>query len=319
MLSSLRSWVMSDPKPDPPAPLLTTWEVAAAAGEPFAVVRVRNLQGTIPVGRDAWGRANKLQPALISTEVSFTKPFGTAAADDKVSAETAHYGNLSKNLMGGLELWNSSTPPKDPKVAEKAETEGPTSADVFELLWVGLTGRVVDGSQRALPLDRVPFLDTGRLRSLSLTVKLPKASLVGTGVSLTVMACFKEDDDKNPQVSYARSLRIHELHVPTLIGVNSNERKAKQMVVADIEIDRLDIRRDIHPEVERLITETMEASSFETLEALGAQLADRILSDFKVGDDPKSARERGWQVKISLGKPIAVPFADSPEVVIRAG
>jgi hypothetical protein len=63
----------------------------------------------------------------------------------------------------------------------------------------------------------------------------------------------------------------------------------------------------------------MEGSSFETLEALGALMAERILTEFKIGDDPKTARERGWQVKISLGKPIAVPFADSPEVVIRAG
>lgn len=65
--------------------------------------------------------------------------------------------------------------------------------------------------------------------------------------------------------------------------------------------------------------QAMEGSSFETLEALGALMAERILTEFKIGDEPKTARERGWQVKISLGKPIAVPFADSPEVVIRAG
>lgn len=63
----------------------------------------------------------------------------------------------------------------------------------------------------------------------------------------------------------------------------------------------------------------MEGSSFETLEALGALIAEKILNDFKVGEDPKTGRERGWQVKISLAKPIAVPFADNPEVVVRAG
>lgn len=246
---------MPDPKQDPPAPLLTTWQVAAAAGEPFAIVRVRNLQGMIPVGRDAWGRANKAQPALISTEVSFAAPFGAASAQDKVGAETAHYGNLSKNLLGSLEVWTRSTPPRDPETAARAEAEGPSSADVFELLWVGLTGRVVDGSLRALPLDRVPFLDTDRLRSLALTVHLPKASLLGAGVSLTVTACFREGGDENPLSSYARTLRIHGLHVPTLIGVNANERKAKQMVVADVEIERLDTTRDIHPEIEKLVVE----------------------------------------------------------------
>jgi dihydroneopterin aldolase len=256
MFSSLKSWIMPDPKRDPPAPLLTTWQVAAAAGEPFAVVRVRNLQGMVPVGRDAWGRSNKPQPALISTEVSFSRPFAAASAQDKVSAETAHYGNLSKNLLGSLELWASSTPPRGPEAAKEADRgDGPSSADVFELLWVGLTGRVVDGSTRALPLDRVPFLDTDRLRSLALTVHLPKASLLGLGVSQTVTACFKQGEDKNPLNSYARSLRIHDLHIPTLIGVNANERTAKQMVVADVVIDRLDVKRDIHPEIERLVTE----------------------------------------------------------------
>ncbi|KAK6062669.1 dihydroneopterin aldolase family protein [Seiridium cupressi] len=310
---------MTTPKPDPPAPLLSTWAVAAAAGEPIAVVRVRNLQGTIPVGRDAWGRANKPQPALVSTEVSFARPFGAASESDKVSGDTAHYGNLSKNLLGSLKLFDSSSPPKDPAVLARAETDGPSSGDVFELLWVGLTGRVVDGSTRALPLDRVPFLDTDRLKSLSLTVHLPKASLLGSGVSLTVTACFQAGSEKNPLKSYARSLRLHDLHIPVLIGVNDNERKAKQMVVADVEIDKLDVTRDIHPEIERLVTETMEASTFETLEALGALVTGRILEEFKVGDDPKTARERGWQVKLTLGKPIAVPFADSPEVIIKAG
>ncbi|KAH8675774.1 Dihydroneopterin aldolase-domain-containing protein [Xylariales sp. PMI_506] len=310
---------MSPPKTDAPAPLLSTWQVVAAAGEPFAVVRVCNLQGSISVGRDAWGRANKQQPALISTEVSFSKPFGTASVDDKVTQETAHYGNLSKNLLNSLGLFASATPPKDPKVAEKAAAEGPSSADVFELLWVGLTGRVVDGSERALPLDTLPFLDTNRLKSLAMTLHLPKASLLGDGVSLTVTGCFHEVQDTNPLLSHARSLRIHNLRVPTLIGVNANERLAKQMVLADVVIDRLDVTRDIHPELEKLVVEIMEASSFETLEALGTLIAGRILSDFKIGDDPKPARERGWQVKISLAKPIAVPFADNPEVIIRAG
>lgn len=48
-------------------------------------------------------------------------------------------------------------------------------------------------------------------------------------------------------------------------------------------------------------------------------MAGKILDEFKIGDDPKTGRERGWQVKIALGKPIAVPFADSPEVVIKMG
>lgn len=269
---------MSTPKPDPPAPLLSTWKVAAAAGEPIAVVKVRNLQGVLPVGRDAWGRPNKPQPALVSTEVSFSKPFSAASESDKVNAETAHYGNLSKNLLGSLKLFEKSTPPRDPEAAARAVADGPSSGDVFELLWVGLTGRVVDGSVRALPLDRVPFLDTDRLKSLALTVYLPKASLLGSGVSLTVTACFREGSEENPLRSYARSLRLHGLHVPVLVGVNENERTAKQMVVADVEIDRLDTTRDIHPEVEKIVTEVSTMLEL-TRRIPHENIADRVVDD----------------------------------------
>lgn len=311
---------MTDTKPDPAAPLLSLWQVSSAAGEPVAIVRVTNLVGTIPAGRDAWGRANKLQPTLLSTEVSFARPFGTASADDKIDTETAHYGILSKTLLAGLDLWSTSQPPKDPNVAGRAESEGPGSGDVFEMLWATLTGRTVDGSQRALPAEQLPFLDAEKLRSLRLTLDLPKASLLGEGVALTVVACFRNGVvEGNPLASYARALRIHGLRVPTLIGVNENERKARQTVVADVEIDRLDVVRDIHPELERIVVEAMEASSFETLEALGAHLADRILSNFKIGEDPKSGRDRGWLVNITLAKPIAVPLAESPSVQIKMG
>lgn len=251
------------PKPDPPAPFVNAWQVRADAGEPVAVVRVRNLQGAIPVGRDAWGRSNKLQPVLLSSEVSFAAPFATASADDKLTSETVHYGNLSKTLLDGLELWDQGTPAKTPAAAApgsaeagaEAEIKTPRTADIFELLWVRMTGRVVDGSRIELPLDQIPFLDAAKIRSLSLTMYFPKASLLGAGVSLTTTACFKEVPENNPLRSYSRSLRIHGLHIPTLIGINSNERTAKQMVVADVDIDRFDVTDDIHSDLERTIVE----------------------------------------------------------------
>ncbi|RWA08856.1 hypothetical protein EKO27_g6253 [Xylaria grammica] len=317
----------ADPDPDPAAPLVSTWQVRADAGEPLAIVRVRNLQSVMTAGRDAWGRVAKPQPVLISSEVSFTRPFETASARDTVNAETVHYGSLSKALLGGMELFATSSPSSDKAKTSSGKTEGdggvPGTADVFEVLWVKLTGRVVDGSRVALPLDQVPFLDATRLRSLALTVHLPKASLLGSGVSLATTACFTDADDlagerkKNPLRSYARSLRLHGLLVPTLIGVNYNERAAKQMVVVDVEIDRFDAREDIHPELERLVVETLELSSFETLEALGTHIANQILTEFRIGDSPQSMRERGWQVRVCLEKPIAVPFADCPSVEVR--
>ncbi|KAI0022572.1 Dihydroneopterin aldolase-domain-containing protein [Xylariomycetidae sp. FL0641] len=314
------------PKPDPPAPLANTWDVRAAAGEPVAVVRVRNLASAIPVGRDAWGRANKLQPVLLSSEVSFARAFGTASARDEVNAETVHYGSLSKTLLGSLELWGQNRTAQQTQatgVTAKADAaaDAPRTADVFQLLWVRITGRTVDGSRVALPPDQVPFLDAARLRSLALSIHLPKASLLGAGVSLATTACFKPQPEagQNPLRSYARTLRLHGLHVPTLVGVNDNERKAKQMLVADVEIERFDVEEDVHSELERLVVETMEGSSFETLEALGTTIANKILHDFRTGDKPTTMKERGWQVKVCLEKPIAVPFAECPAVEVRMG
>ncbi|KAI2466598.1 Dihydroneopterin aldolase-domain-containing protein [Annulohypoxylon bovei var. microspora] len=332
---------------DPPAPLVSSWRARADAGEPVAVVRVRNLQASIPVGRDAWGRSGILQPVLLSSEVSFARPFsGNASSSspaegapsasgetDDLDAGTVHYGSLSKTLLSSLELWGQGNMPKAAVAATggAAKVEAPRTADVLELLWVRMTGRVVDGSRIALPLDQLPFLDAAKLRSLALTISLPKASLLGAGVSLTTTASFRDEfvdkggknegggekaNSKNPLQSYSRSLRIQGLHVPTLIGVNSNEREAKQMVVASVEIDRYDAVEDVHSDLERIIVETIEASSFKTLEALASQVANKILSDFRIGDNPAPMKERGWKVKVCLEKPIAVPFAECPSVEV---
>ncbi|KAI1640411.1 serine/threonine-protein kinase psk1 [Biscogniauxia mediterranea] len=322
----------TEAKTDPPAPLVSAWQVRAEAGEPVAVVRVRNLQSALPIGRDAWGRSNKLQPVLLSSEVSFAQPFCSASADDKLNAETVHYGTLSKTILGSLELWGqgqgqgnrTKTPAAEVvaatgSAADATQVDGPTTADVFELLWVRMTGWVLDGSRVALPADQLPFLDAARLRSLSLTLHLPKASLLGAGVSLTAAACFQEAPVKNPLRSYSRTLRIHGLHVQALIGINPNERQAKQMIVVDVEIERFDVADDIHTELERTVVDAIEASSFGTLEALGTHVAEKILSDFRIGDSPTPMRERKWQVKVCIEKPIAVPLAECPSVEIRMG
>ncbi|KAI0409422.1 Dihydroneopterin aldolase-domain-containing protein [Xylaria palmicola] len=314
----------ADPE-DPAAPLVSAWQVHAEAGEPRAVVRVRDLQSVMVAGRDAWGRTAKPQPVLLSSEVSFARPFETASACDALSPETVHYGSLSKTLLGGMAPFSRSLDATTTAAATDGGGGGgaPRTADVFEMLWVLMTGRVLDGSRVALPPDQLPFLDAARLRSLGLTLHLPKASLLGAGVSLTTTACFCDagggEGRRNPLRSYARCLRLHALRVPTLIGVNANERTARQMVVVDVEIDRFDVREDIHAELEGAVVATLDASSFETLEALGTHIANEILDEFRIDGSPLSMRDRGWQVRVCIEKPIAVPFADCPSVEVRLG
>lgn len=258
----------ANPTPNPPAPLVSTWQVRTEAGEPQAIVRVTNLQSVMTAGKDPWGRAARLQPVLLSSEVSFSRPFETASVQDAVNTETVHYGNLSKTLLSGMELFSS--PPASLGRATAGGTHGdsshPSTADVLELLWVRMTGRVLDGSLVALPMDQVPFLDATRLRSLSLTLQLPKASLVGFGVSLAATACFQDaasltdETRRNPLRSYARSFHLHSLKYPTLIGVNPNERTARQLVIVDVDIDRFDVDVDIHPELEAAVVKVRNAT-----------------------------------------------------------
>lgn len=79
--------------------VLNSWDFAIAAGEPNSIIRVQNLQTSLKVGVDAWGRTGKLQPVFISAAVSLRENFDTAATEDHVDQSTIHYGILSKEIL----------------------------------------------------------------------------------------------------------------------------------------------------------------------------------------------------------------------------
>ncbi|KAL8304028.1 hypothetical protein RB597_004637 [Gaeumannomyces tritici] len=295
----------------------SSWQVRAAAGEPYAVVRVRNLQATVHAAQDAWGRASKAQPLLVSAEVSMRDTFEGSSAADAVAADTVHYGTLSKVILASLERYRQPPPGQD----DADDGNGRSLRDVLDTIWSGLTGLTIDGarspSRRAG--DGAPFLDASRVRFMSVTVTLPKASLLGDGVSLTATSVFEQDGSLQRVDVFGMCLRLHGLRVPTLIGVNPNERLAKQFVVTDIEVDKFDYAPDAYTALEALAVNIIGESAFETLEALGSHLARAIMADFRPLATQTYSGPLGWQVKISMEKPTAVPFADAPSVEIRAG
>jgi len=205
----------------------TLWTVRSQAGEPTSVICVRNLQATsCIVGTDAWGRQLKYQPLVISAEASLSQPFASSSAEDAVGEDTIHYGHMSKCILDALRY-----------IAEKGT--GTTSVgDAVDIICDSLTGMRVDGGEGFVPWDKKqrPLLKPQSLASLSVTISLPKATRCGEGISLTGMSLFNE----RKVVMYGRCLRLHRLRVPTLIGVNEHERKARQTVVADVEIERYD-------------------------------------------------------------------------------
>ncbi|KAL8370659.1 hypothetical protein RB595_000837 [Gaeumannomyces hyphopodioides] len=301
----------------PDVRIRSSWHARAAAGEPFAVVRVRNLQATVHAAQDAWGRSAKAQPLLVSAEVSLGDPFEASSAADKVAADTVHYGILSKAILASLERYQQP-PGRDTEPA--GADDGRSLRGVLETIWSGLTGLTVEGARSPSRAgDKAPLLDTSRVRSMSVTVTLPKASLLGDGVSLTATSVFEQDGSLQRVAVFGICLRLHGLRVPTLIGVNPNERLAKQFVVTEIEVDKFDYAPDAYTTLEALAVKIIGESTFETLEALGSHLARTIISDFKPLAAQTYSGPLGWQVKISMEKPTAVPFADAPSVEIRAG
>lgn len=221
--------------------LRSTWAVRHAAGEPVAVVRVRNLQTVVVGPQDAWGRKNATQPVVISAELHFSRIFEASVTGDNVtSGDTVHYGTLSKLILACVERSNEHV------VAGANEVD---LRVLLEMIWIVLTGRNVNGDDAGA--EAKPLLDLARLRFMSLTVTLPKASLLGEGVSLTASNVFPPH---LPVLSmYGLAVKVHKLRVPTLIGVNSNERKAKQFVVVDVEIDKFDYYPDFYCELESLV------------------------------------------------------------------
>lgn len=179
-----------------------------------------------------------------------------------------------------------------------------------------------------------PLLKNVAMRLFELEILLPKASLLGSGVSLK--GSFGYEVGKEGPSAYSMVLRLRELRVPTLVGVNPNERLAKQMVYVDVEMQRWDWMVDGYCALEEVVVKSTEESSFQTLEALAQHLIARIIqyiliphSSFKFLSPstlplpssstplipPSSSKPHNHpRIKISLSKPSAVIFADAPTV-----
>ncbi|KJZ78309.1 hypothetical protein HIM_02347 [Hirsutella minnesotensis 3608] len=292
----------------------SAWELREAVGRPPAVVCVKNLQTTVQGPDDAWGRRDRPQPMLVSARAVLRRGFGATSARDALDADTVHYGQLSKAILASLEALPAA------RNTGSGSARGDEPLDLFRVLshiWLRLTGcdplsgyRLAAGTGAGKPL-----VNAAAVRSLEITAKLPKASLVGQGACLTLSGVLDGDSDC-PVNMCARTLRLHGLRVPTVVGINDNERKAKQAVVVNVEVDNFRAPCDTFQALEARIVECIEASSFGTLEALSARLAEVITCYTREeGHEPNNGS--GCHLTVAVEKPIAVPFADAPSVELR--
>jgi dihydroneopterin aldolase len=235
--------------------LHSTWDLSHQSGEPHTIIRVRNLQTVLPLGTDAWGRANKPQPVLISASVSLTHHFASASETDTVTASTVHYGILSKAVLEGCREFEALL--KGAGTGDKGLPMHLRALVQFLHFW--LTGEetlqnIPVLSPATTPAEKAePVLKGQGMRMLEITVKLPKASLLGSGVSLKGSFSYDNHIERKGPGAHSMALTLHELRIPTLIGVNANERCGKQMVVATIKMDRWDRMVDTYCQLEELV------------------------------------------------------------------
>jgi dihydroneopterin aldolase len=208
--------------------IVNSWDLLQAAGKPHSVIRVRNLQTSLVVGRDAWGREGKAQPVLISASVSLREPFKSASNEDAVTDSTVHYGTLSKKVLDSCWLFSELPGEENEKTLSKLALE----------IEHGLTREQVITSPLHMQIPAI--LPSSIVKLLEVKIMLPKASLLGEGVSLTESLMYDSSKREPGPVLEAYVLTLHDLKIPTLIGVNPNERLSKQLVVATITIDGID-------------------------------------------------------------------------------
>lgn len=184
---------------------------------------------------------------MISATISLREPFEKAVADDSVdNASTVHYGILSKAILEAVEAFPA------------AQTAG-TLRCLLDHVLQHLTGVGLDSTQSASKRENEhPVIARLALKSLELSLLLPKASLIGNGVSLSATTVYSPSGDAE---MYSMGLKLHELRIPTLIGVNPNERLAKQIVITNIELDSWSPKADLYNELEEVVVKVCTPQS----------------------------------------------------------
>jgi dihydroneopterin aldolase len=241
-------------------PLLTPHELTLKTAEPHSLISVHNLSTVLPLARDAWGRPSKPQPLLISCSLSLRHPFSSASSTDTVTNSTIHYGLLSKALLQACEefkeLCGDDVMPMPMHLRALVcylqfyLTGCDTLPHVRSNLNVNESTNP-GGPKSKSEKGREPIVNCSLLSSLSIEILLPKASLLGSGVSLK--GDFIYEDGHHGPSAYSMVLKLRELRVPTIIGVNGNERKARQVVVATVEMERWDRMVDTYNELEEIV------------------------------------------------------------------
>lgn len=149
---------------------------------------------------------------------------------DTLTVETVNYSTLSKKILEACRKYDGAT-----------LTTMELLDKVFSALIGDQSGKVVDGE----------LVSYKTVRACDLKVFLPKASLIGSGIGLCTKRVFEME--RPATQLWSSVLEIHGLKIPTLIGINENERLAKQVVIASVEVEPWISYMDFYNELEEII------------------------------------------------------------------
>lgn len=220
--------------------LQSTWKVKYSQDEPHSVIRVVNLYTSLDAVSDAWGRHPASQPALISCTLHLRKPFALAIAEDAVTESTVHYGTLSKSILEACGRFSNAYDNRSIMLSRLIH---------FIQRWLTGIDDLIDEPCFAIPSKYL--LKSTSLELLTLDITLPKASLLGLGVK--VEGAFRYNESGSKVTMFSMMCEFSNLRIPTLIGVNPNERLAKQMLIVTVQIDHFNLHPENFYELEQTI------------------------------------------------------------------
>ncbi|MCJ1464617.1 trifunctional dihydropteroate synthetase [Pseudocyphellaria aurata] len=244
------------------------------------LIYLRNLQLSAVIGPDAWNRPDKPQPIVLSLQLQFD--ITSAGSSDDIK-NTFSYGQLCKD------------------VTAKLDGKAFTSID-------------------HLTLDLASLADNWPGETLKLQALAPKGMLRVEGGFGREFFLRRVESKTHGLKSLSWHVESHEwvvkgLKLACIIGVNPHERLEKQNLSIDLRIqgeaEITDYTLQIKGGFEtwrRLIKrlcDVVEASSFETLEALSTLIAKTALEGFPIP-----------QITVSVEKPSALTFVDGAGVQI---
>ena len=190
-------------------------------------VCINELAVTALAGNDCWQRKRE-QLVHISIILSLKGEFFSASSRDVVDESTVHYGKLGKDITAA--------------VSEKRKSEEWLSS-------YGLATLVERVAQRTAG-------DSTLLSTCIVELSYPKGSTYGEEAGYRYCVAYESN-------TCASSLYLQEIRLPLLLGVNEYERKKKQLVVANIWLDKVEPgASDDHTNLENTFIKVISNSTF---------------------------------------------------------